>query len=197
MLLLLVDIVIRGCCCRQTYKPDGSFKFIKYTTFSKLFKFSEKTVPENCAYAARATTKTFSVCVCVFCCCCCCSLLAALTCTSCTCSSSFCLPNNLLPLFGIAPFNLMCLIRRHNCFSQQLLAGILKWDVPPLTYVCLNLYLIHLQICLGWWRTTSAGIHARLSHWHHTEDLRGGPGPGRETLPGAATVHAQQELGEE
>lgn len=65
MPLLLVDIVIRGCCCRQTYKPDGSFRFIKYTTFSKLFKLSEKTVPENCAYAARATTKTFSVCVCL------------------------------------------------------------------------------------------------------------------------------------
>lgn len=54
-----------------------------------------------------------------------------------------------------------------------------------------------IQIRIRWRGAARAGVHARLSHWHHTKDLRGGHGPGRETLSGAAAVHTQQEFGKQ
>lgn len=53
------------------------------------------------------------------------------------------------------------------------------------------------QIRIRWRGAARARVHARLSHWHHTKDLRGGHGPGRETLSGAAAVHTQQEFGKQ
>jgi len=54
---------------------------------------------------------------------------------------------------------------------------------------------IYMQICLGWRGAAGSRVHARLSHRDHTEDLRSGPGPIRETLSGAAAVHKEQESG--